>query len=239
LKNKKLDALFFGSHPDDIELTCGGTVIKLAEDGKNVGICDLTQGELSTRGNLQTRKKETENANKVMGISFRENLKLKDGDIQNTYTNRLKIIKILRTYKPEIVFAPYPNDRHPDHINASNIIRESVYYSGLKKIIIPKLEAYRPKKIFYYRHAFEIPVSFVVDISDTFEKKMKTIKSYDSQFYSVNKKNERETYISSKLFYYDIETKARFFGFKIGVEFGEPFYCYENLKINSKNLFEI
>jgi bacillithiol biosynthesis deacetylase BshB1 len=239
LKNKKLHALFFGSHPDDIELTCGGTLIKLVDDGKNAGICDLTQGELSTRGNLQIRKKETENANKTMGISCRENLKLKDGDIQNTYANRLKIIKILRIYKPEIVFAPYPDDRHPDHINASNIIRESVYYSGLKKIVIPKTEAYRPKKIYYYRHAFEIPVSFIVDISDTFEKKMKAIKCYDSQFYSVNKKSEPETYISSKLFYYDIESKARYHGFKIGTEFGEPFYCPENLKINSKNLFEI
>ena len=239
MKNKKLDALFFGSHPDDIELTCGGTLIKLVEDGKNVGICDLTRGELSTRGNLQTRKKETENANKVMRISFRENVKLKDGDIQNTYGNRLKIIKIIRIYKPEIVFAPYPDDRHPDHINASNIIRESVYYSGLKKIVNPKTEAYRPKKIYYYRHVYEIPVSFIVDISDTFERKMKAIKCYDSQFYSLNKKSESETYISSKLFYYDIESKARYYGFEIGTEFGEPFYCEENLKINSKNLFEI
>jgi bacillithiol biosynthesis deacetylase BshB1 len=178
-------------------------------------------------------------AGKTMNITARYNLNLKDGDIQNNFANRLKIIKLLRTYKPGIVFAPYPNDRHPDHINASNLIREAVYYSGLRKISTPKMEAFRPKKIFYYRHAYEIPVSFIVDISDVFEKKMEVIKCYESQFYSVKKSKEPQTYISSKIFSYDIESKARFFGFKIGVEFGEPFYSPENLKINSKNLFEI
>ena len=239
MENIKLDALFFGSHPDDVELTCGGTVIKLTEDGKKVGICDLTRGELSTRGNNILREKETKKASSLLGISLRLNLKIKDGDIQNNQLNRLKIIKILRQYKPVIVFAPYPNDRHPDHINASNLIREAVYYSGLRKILTTNLKEYRPKKIFYYRHAYDIPVSFIVDISDTFEQKMKVISCYESQFYSTKKSKEPETFISSKLFLYDIESKARYYGFKIGSEFGEPFYCSENIKINSQNLFEI
>jgi N-acetylglucosamine malate deacetylase 1 len=236
----KLDVLFIGSHPDDIELICGGTVCKLVKSGKNVGIIDLTKGELSTRGNLAQRKKETEKASKVLGIKVRKNLGLKDGNIINNIENRKKLIKLIREFQPEIVFAPYPSDRHPDHINASNFVREAVFYSGLRKILTGKLPAYRPKRVFYYRHAYEIPISFIMDVSDVFEKKIDAIKCYDSQFYSSKySKKEPETYISSKSFMLDIETRARFFGFKIGVEFGEPFFCNENLKVNSEMLFEL
>jgi len=235
----KLDALFIGSHPDDIELTCGGTVCKLVKSGKKVGILDLTKGELSTRGNLTQRKKETENATKVLGIAVRKNLGLKDGDIQNTSANRLKLIKIIRELQPEIVFAPYQSDRHPDHINASNFIREAVFYSGLRKIVTGKQSAFRPKKVFYYRHAYEIPISFIMDVSDVFEKKLKAIKCYDSQFYNPKFKNEPETYISSKRFLDDIIVRAKFFGFKIGVEYGEPFFCYEHLKLDVDSIFSM
>jgi len=235
----KIDALFIGSHPDDIELTCGGTVCKLVKSGRKIGILDLTKGELSTRGNLAQRKKETEKATKVLGANFRKNLGLKDGDIQNNFANRLKLIKLIREYKPELVFAPYPSDRHPDHINASNLIRESVFYSGLRKIVTGKLKAFRPNKVFYYRHAYDIPVSFIVDVSDVFEKKMEAIKCYGSQFYNPKYKNEPETYISSKKFLDDIKTRAKFFGFKIGVEYGEPFFCFEDIKLGSEMLFKI
>jgi N-acetylglucosamine malate deacetylase 1 len=236
----KLDALFIGSHPDDIELICGGTVCKLVKSGKNVGIIDLTKGELSTRGNLAQRKMETEKASKALGIKVRKNLGLKDGNIINNIENRKKLIKLIREFQPEIVFAPYPSDRHPDHINASNFIREAFFYSGLRKILTGKLSAYRPKRVFYYRHAYDIPISFIMDVSDVFEKKIDAIKCYDSQFYSTKySKKEPETYISSKSFMLDIETRARFFGFKIGVEFGEPFFCYENLKVNSEMLFDL
>lgn len=235
----KLDALFIGSHPDDIELTCGGAVCKMVKLGKKTGILDLTKGELSTRGNLTQRKKETDNASKILGIDVRKNLGLKDGDIQNTYANRLKLIKVIREFQPEIVFAPYPADRHPDHIDASNFIRESVFYSGLRKIVTGKQSAYRPKKVFYYRHAYDIPVSFIMDVSDVFDKKLEAIKCYESQFYNPKFKNEPETYISSKRFLDDIITRAKFFGFKIGVEYGEPFFCYENLKLDVDSVFTV
>ena len=235
----KLDALFVGTHPDDIELICGGTVIKLVRSGKKVGIVDLTLGELSTRGTLPERKKETENASKVLGIKIRKNLKLKDGDIQNNSVNRKKLIKFIREYKPEIIFAPYPLDRHPDHINASNLIRESVFHSGLRKIKTDNLQAYRPKRTFYYRHAYDIPVSFILDVSNVFNKKIEAIKCYSSQFFNPKYKNAPETYISSALFMQDIETRAKFFGFKIGVEFGEPFYCYDTLKVDEEVIFKI
>lgn len=236
----KLDALFIGSHPDDIELTCGGTVCKLVKSGKKTGIIDLTKGELSTRGNPVQRKKETEKASKVLGIKIRKNLGLKDGNIINNSENRKKLIKLIREFQPEIVFAPYPSDRHPDHINASNLIREAVFYSGLRKIVTGKLNAYRPKKVFYYRHAYDIPISFIMDVSDSFGKKLEAIKCYDSQFYNPNySKKEPETYISSRRFLDDIITRAKFFGFKIGAEFGEPFFCFEAIKTDAEMLFDI
>ncbi|MFA5403362.1 MAG: bacillithiol biosynthesis deacetylase BshB1 [Ignavibacteria bacterium] len=235
----KLDALFIGSHPDDIELICGGTVCKLVKSEKKVGILDLTKGELSTRGNLAQRKKETEKATKVLGVEVRKNLGLKDGDIQNNYANRLKLIKIIREYHPEIVFAPYPSDRHPDHINASNFIRESVFYSGLRKIVTGKLSAFRPKNVFYYRHAYDIPISFILDVSEVFDKKIEAIKCYGTQFYNPKIKNEPETYISNKRFLDDIISRAKFFGFKIGVEYGEPFFCYDHLKLDVDSIFSV
>lgn len=237
----KLDALFVATHPDDIEITSAGTAIKLINDGKKVGIVDLTLGELSTRGNLKSRKIETDNASKVMGIHYRTNLRMKDGSIENTVANRLKLIKIIRETKPDIVFAPYESDRHTDHINASSFVRESAFQSGLTKIKTGKVAAFRPKHVFYYRHAHDFPISFIVDISDVFKQKMKAVECYTTQFYqsSVKSKNEPETYISTELFRKDLETRARFFGFKIGAEFGEPFYCYDDIKISAKNLFEI
>lgn len=237
----KLDALFVASHPDDIEITAGGTAIKLINEGKKVGIVDLTRGELSTRGTIQTRKKETEEASKVMGIHFRTNLKMEDGNIANIKANRAKLIKVIRETKPTIMFAPYPSDRHTDHINASNFIRESAFLSGLTKIKTGKLEAYRPQRVFYYRHAYDFPITFIVDISDTFKQKMKAIECYSTQFYKSKSTSadEPETYISTSLFWKDLESRARFFGFKIGAEFGEPFYCYETIRVSAKNLLEI
>ncbi|MCX6161806.1 MAG: bacillithiol biosynthesis deacetylase BshB1 [Ignavibacteriae bacterium] len=252
----KLDALFVATHPDDIEITSAGTAIKLVNSGKKVGIIDLTRGELSTRGTLQLRQIETERASEVMCIHYRKNLKLPDGNIQNNLSARIKLIKAIRETKPEILFAPFPADRHPDHIDAGNLTRTAAFLSGLRKIKTGSLELHRPRKIYYYRHAYDFPVSFIVDISDTFRKKIKALECYESQFYKQgrNKKtsagivsasrklkpaDEPETYLTSRLFWQDLETRARFFGFKIGVEFGEPFFCYNDIKIDAGALFEI
>lgn len=230
--------MFIGAHPDDIELNCGGTVLKLVESGKNVGIIDLTEGELSTRGSRKSRVLETSAASKLLGISFRENLKIRDGSIEINKINREKIIRVLRKYKPEIVFAPYPNDRHPDHIYAGNLIRESVFYSGLMKIRTGNLKAFRPQKLYFYRSAIDIPVSFIFDISSVFKKKLEVLKCYRTQFYDSESK-EPETFISSSFFRNEIEARARHYGFKIGAEFGEPYYSYDAIRINDKTIFEI
>ena len=173
-----------------------------------------------------------------MNISFRENLGIRDGNIEVNDLNRLKVITVLRKYRPSIIFAPYPADRHPDHINAGNLIRESFFYSGLSKIITGELKAFRPGNIYYYRNALDIPVSFIYDVSQTFMKKLEVLKCFGSQFYNESSK-EPLTYISTRLFDKEIESRARHFGFKIGVEFGEPYFSYEALKINSENLFSI
>ena len=239
---EKLDVLFFGAHPDDIELTCGGTIVKLVESGKKTGIIDLTRAELSSRGNPELREEETKKASAVLGTDVRENLNLKDGCIINDEASREKVITAIRTYAPDIVFAPYPNDRHPDHINASNLIRESCFFSGLSKIKTGELSPHRPGRVFYYPQAYEIPVSFIVDISGAFEKKMEAIKCYGSQFFNPaypGDKDEPGTLISSELFYKMIEARARNYGFKIGAEFGEAFFSYEAVKINSETIFTI
>ncbi|MCX7834186.1 MAG: bacillithiol biosynthesis deacetylase BshB1 [Ignavibacteria bacterium] len=238
-KVKKLDALFIGAHPDDIELTSAGTLLKLANNGYRCGIIDLTLGELSTGGNLNLRKKETQRATKILGVKVRENLAIPDGDIQNTQKNRFRLIRLIRKYQPEIVFAPFPFDRHPDHINAGILIREAVYFSGLAKLKIDDTNPFRPKKVFYFSHTYDIPVSFIVDISDTFKTKLKSIKAYSSQFYNPKSRVQQKTFINSKLYLKNIEVKARYYGFKIGVEFGEPFYSPEPLNIDIHNLFKI
>src|SRR5664279_540650 len=155
-----LDILVFASHPDDAELTMGGTIAKFTHNNLKVGIIDLTRGELSTRGTIQTRQKEAKKAASILKIAVRENLHMPDGRILRNKLNMVKIIKVIRQYKPKIVFAPYFNDRHPDHIDTSILVKEAVFSSGLAKIITRhkniRQEAYRPKKIFYYMQTYTL-----------------------------------------------------------------------------------
>lgn len=230
-----LDAIFFGAHPDDAELSCGGTIIKLVESSKKAGIIDLTHGELGTRGTKKIRAEETKNACKILGVKIRENLGFKDTNIENTFQNRLKIIKFIRKYKPKIIFLPYPSDRHPDHVHTSKLVKESAFYSGLAKLKTRydgKVQTnHRPVKTIYYMQTYTFEPSFIVDITDQFKKKMKAVKCYYSQFY--NKKNKGpSTFISDKKFIEYIEARAVFYGFQIGVKYGEPFYMEEKLKID-------
>ncbi len=230
-----LDALVFAAHPDDAELSMGGTIAKLASQGLKVGIIDLTKGELGTRGSAETRQKEAFQSAIVLKIAIRDNLLLPDGGIEVTKENVTKVIMILRKYKPKIVFAPYFNDRHPDHIETSKLVKKAFFYSGLSKIkTFDKeiaQEAYRPKKIFYYMQTFPFQPSFIVDISGCFETKMKAIKAYQTQFYDP-KSVEPETFISQPSFMKFIESRNQMYGFKIGKEYGEPFFCEEDIELD-------
>ncbi len=211
-------------------------MISLVASGRKAGVIDLTRGELSTRGTLKSREIETRKATEVLGISFRDNLKLRDGHIGNDPLSRKKVIKAIREAQPDVIFAPYPFDRHPDHIQTGNLVREAIFFSGLSRIKTGVLKPFRPRRTFYYRSAIDIPLSFVFDISKTYEKKLEALRCYKSQFHDSQSKMP-ETFISTKLFEYEIESRARHFGFKIGVEFGEPYFSYEPLRAEAKNLF--
>lgn len=235
LAGMQLDALAFGTHPDDVELFCGGTLLKLIRQGMKTGVVDLTMGELSTRGTVEVREKEAREAASRLQLSSRTNAGLPDGRIENSYGHRLKIITFLRMHRPKLIFIPYWSDRHPDHRNASIVLQEAAFYSGLEKITTGH-EPFRPKHvIFYFHHEITDP-SFVVDISDTFDEKMNAVRAYRSQFYDAAS-GERETYISSQAFIESVEIRARYFGFQIGVKYGEPFRTKTVIKID--NLAEV
>jgi bacillithiol biosynthesis deacetylase BshB1 len=235
----KLFALAIAAHPDDIELSCSGTIIKLTDKGLPVGILDLTRGELGTRGNEKIREKEAKEAAKIMGVNIRENLGLPDGKIQVTMENKIELIKIIRKFQPEIIFSPYWVERHPDHENTSRLVREAWYLSGLEKFktkLNGKLqEPYRPKKIFFYVQFFyqQFTPNLIIDISEVFERKIKVIECYKSQFFNPNVNlKEKETLLSTPDFKEYLIARARFFGEMIGRKYGEPFLTLSPIGLN-------
>ncbi|HLG31853.1 MAG TPA: bacillithiol biosynthesis deacetylase BshB1 [Ignavibacteriaceae bacterium] len=236
-----LDVLIFAAHPDDAELSMGGTIVKFTRAGRKVGVIDLTLGEMSTRGNLESREAETNNATKIMKLALRENLKIPDGNIDISDTNLKKVVATIRTYKPQIIFAPYFNDRHPDHIDASLLVKRAMFKSGLTKFVTKingkTQQAYRPEKLYYYMQTYTFEPTFIVDISESFKDKMEAIMAYQSQLYNSNSK-EPSTFISSKNFIEFIEGRSKFYGFSIGKGYGEPFYCEEAIEYNFNDLLK-
>lgn len=232
---KKIDCLAFGPHPDDVELFCSGLLIKLQKQGFNTGVIDLTRGELSTNGDTEIRGEEAQKASKVMKLSVRENAEFEDGNIENNRQNRLKLIKIIRMYKPDLVIQPHWEDRHPDHINASKIITDVCFYSGLKKIDTGQ-EPHRPKAVLYYMMHKSFLPSFIVDITDEISTKLEAIQCYESQI-GRRKNNTQNTYINKPEFFDSIVNRAKFYGYEIKSEFGEPYFCKDVLRIN--NIMEI
>ena len=225
-----MDILAFGAHPDDVELSCGGTLIKLAKKGFQTGIVDLTLAELSTQGDRQQRQREAEAARQMLKVTLRENLEIPDGQIDNTDSNRLLVIETVRKYRPRIVLAPYWYDRHPDHGNASHLVSDSCFFAGLEKIKTDH-SAYRPLSVvYYYQHWVEQPV-FVVDISDDFETKMEAVRAYKSQFIRDGK--ARKTFINRPEFLQSVKSRAEYFGYQIGVRYGEPFFVRLPIKLNN------
>ncbi len=231
----KLDILAFGAHPDDVELSCGGTVIKAVKAGKKVGVIDLTEGELGTRGTAATRKAEAEAAKKILGLSARENLGFADGFFLNDKEHQIAIIKVLRKYQPEIVLLNAIYDRHPDHGKGATLVSDACFLSGLVKIDTQQ-EPWRPKFIYHYIQDREMDPSFVVDISAYIAQKMEAIKAYKTQFFDPNSE-EPETYISKPGFLDAIRSRAANMGHKIGVAFGEGFVAQRTIGISDIDLF--
>ena len=227
----KVDILVFGAHPDDVELGCGGTVIKLVEQGEKVGIIDLTRGELGTRGTAQSRKVECENATKILGVRVRENMDFKDGFFENDEGHKLALIKKIRDYQPEIVIANAPSDRHPDHGRASQIVVDACFLSGLEKVDT-KQKVWRPKAIYHYIQFNHLQPDFVIDISRQMEKKIEAVKAYKTQFYNSDSK-ETETIISKKGFLESVKYRAQDLGRQANCEFAEGFIAHQMLKVDS------
>ncbi|MFC2085496.1 bacillithiol biosynthesis deacetylase BshB1, partial [Bacteroidota bacterium] len=225
----------------DAELSMGGTIALLTYNGIRVGIVDLTEGELSTRGIVTTRRKETQSATKILKLSARKNLKLADGSLNPNIKLRNKIISEIRRYKPEVVFAPYFEDRHPDHIATSKLIKEAVFYSGVPKVktvVNGNIQkSFRPDKLYYYMQTYVFQPSFIVDISKFFSIKMKAVKAYKSQFFNPSNK-EPQTFISDPKFINYLEARAKYYGFLIRKEYGEPFYSEEGIEFDLLNFIK-
>lgn len=217
----KLDILAIGAHPDDVELGCGGTVAKMVAEGKKVGILDLTRGELGTRGTAETRKNEAAAAAEILGVEFRENLGFRDGFFVNDEKHQLKLIEVIRKYRPEIILCNAVDDRHIDHGKGADLVESACFLSGLRKIETGQ-EAWRPKHIFHYIQWYPLTPDFVMDISGYLEKKKEAVFAFKTQFFDP-KNDEPNTPISSKLFQESIENRAKDLGMLIGSEAGEGF----------------
>lgn len=232
----KVDILAIGAHPDDVELSCAGTLAKEIASGKSVAIIDLTRGELGTRGSASLRDKEAKKAAEILGVSARYNLGFADGFFQNNRAHQEKLIAYIRHLQPEMVLCNAKEDRHPDHGRAAQLVAESCFLSGLQKVETTfeakNQTAWRPKQLYHYIQWNNATPDVVVNISDQMELKLRAVMAYDSQFYKPNSK-EPETPISTQNFLDSIKYRAADLGRLIGVDYAEGFTSSRLLGVNS------
>lgn len=223
----KLDILVIAAHPDDAELGAGGSIAKAVNEGLKVGILDLTRGELGTRGTPETRNQEAKAAAEILGVDTRVNADLPDGFLANTKEFQLRIVPFIRKYQPDIVLANAVHDRHPDHAKASKLISDACFLSGLRAIEThekgKEQESWRPNAVYYFVQDYYLKPDFIVDITDTWETKMKAVKAFSSQFYQGKDDKGPVTPISTKGFIYALESRAREYGRLIKSDYGEGF----------------
>ncbi|WP_143960986.1 bacillithiol biosynthesis deacetylase BshB1 [Litoribacter populi] len=236
----KLDILAIAAHPDDAELSCSGTLAAHVAKGHKVGILDLTQGEMGTRGTPTIRLEESAAAAEVLGLSMRENLKFRDVFFTDDETHHLEIVKYIRKYKPEIVLANAISDRHPDHGKGAQVATKACFTSGLRRVVTEmdglEQEPWRPKYVYHYIQNNYIKPDFVMDISEFWDKKVDSIKAFKSQFHDPDS-NEPQSFISSPEFMDFIEARAKEFGHSINVKYGEGFTVERT--IGTDDLFNI
>ena len=228
----KLDVLAVGSHPDDVELGCSGTLINEIKKGRKVGIIDLTQGELGTRGTIETRYQEAADAARIMGISARENLKMRDGFFVNDEAHQLELVKMIRKYQPEIVIGNILEDRHPDHGKGGWLTYDACFLSGLRQVKTEyegnEQEKWRPKMLLHYIQDRFYEPDIIIDVTDVWEQRMESIKAYKTQFHDPNSQ-EPQSYLSSPEFMDAIVSRARLLGKRIGVKYGEGFLSKKSI----------
>ena len=235
----KLDILAIGVHPDDIELGCSGTIIQEIRNGKKVGIVDLTQGELGSRGTIETRMQESADASAIIGALVRENLQMRDGFFKNDEEHQMKLIRTIRKYQPEIIIGNILSDRHPDHGRAGHLISDACFLSGLVKIETsddegrPQLK-WRPKYFFQYLQDWYHEPDVLFDITDVFDQRMAAIKAYTTQFHTEKTVADGPvTYISTPDFLDSVTSRARILGRRIGVKYAEGFVSDKKIGIRT------
>lgn len=239
----RLHVLVMAAHPDDAELCAGGTIIKLVNQGYRVGIVDFTRGELGSRGTPELRLQEAERASAILGVSARVNLKIPDGGIQNTPEHRRRVIEVVRRFRPHIVLTNPPECRHPDHEHAAKLSTDALFYSGLVKIETKgpdgsPQEPWRPHHVLYYMQTIPFEPTFVVDVSDVWERRMEAMLAFRSQFYQEGgeEAGEPQTFISNPDFLDWVTAQARTYGQRIGARYGEPF-LYRHGPVGVDDLF--
>jgi len=222
----KLDILVFAVHPDDAELSCSGTIAAQVAQGYKCGIVDLTRGEMGTRGTPELRMKEASDSSEILELAVRENLGFQDVKFENDWDHQVEVVKMIRKYQPDIVLANAVKDRHSDHPKAAQLIQQAFFKTGLRKIKTfldgEEQQSYRPRKLYHYIQTDYIEPDFIIDISDFWEAKRKSILAFKSQFYDPDS-HEPQTFISSPEFLDFIEARAKTFGFRIGAKYGEGF----------------
>lgn len=237
----KLDILAFAAHPDDVELSCGGTLALHKAQGYKIGIIDFTKGELGTRGTAETRKEEASLASQILSIDIRENLGFSDGFFRNDQEHQLQVIEVLRRYQPRIVLANALSDRHIDHARAAQLTHDACFLAGLRKIHTQEKDgteqqAWRPQAVYHYLQDRYLHPDLVVDITPYWELKVQGIKAYKTQFFDPNS-SEPETPISSSDYLQFLESRAREMGRLIGVSYGEGFM--KNTPLGTTNLLTL
>jgi len=224
-----VDVLAFGAHPDDVEIGCGGTVAKLADAGKRVVVIDLTRGELGTRGNAETRAKEAERASEILGIAARENLALPDGHICSEPSAKRRVVKAIRRWRPGTILVPHVHDRHPDHTRASELVYEAAFLAGLNRFEAEG-ESFRPRRLFYYLGWSDFEPTFIVDITDQFQRKMDSIFAFETQFVP-EASDDPETDLTSPSTEWRIRSRCAYFGSLIKRRYGEGFIARGRLRV--------
>jgi len=232
----KLDLLAIAAHPDDVELTCGGTLLKMARSGYKTGILDLTAGEMGTRGTPETRAKEAAKAAKLLGVSWRGTLGVPDSDVQPSRQHKLKLAGLIRELRPKTVIIPYWEARHPDHYHASALGYEGCFLAGLKALPIAG-DAYRPFKILYATSFADVRPTFVVDITKEFAQRRKAILAFASQFRPVKGEVKSNVFLAIDRLEDEMNQLARHYGQMIGVKYGEPFLTKELMQV--ENILEL
>ena len=227
----KVDVMAFGAHPDDIELGCGGTLIKLVDLGHSVVLVDMVQGEMGTRGTVETRRAEAAAAAKIIGAVARENLKLEDGNIRADEEAKRRVVEVVRKHRPRLVFIPYYKDRHPDHYHASQVAYEGIFLAGLAQYETGQ-ESYRPLRVLYYMGWYEFEPTFIVDISAQFDQKMDAIYAFSTQFKPGDSFYE-QTRLTSRQYNWALVHRMAYYGSLIGKQYGEGFLIRGRMEVEN------